>query len=120
MPDSTRRTATYAAEVIAAAERVRTSPTHRQALVELAGTDPSTESALFNELARIALDLVERRALEIGYRQLAGGADASDPDAGATDRGAEGFLHEQALAGFDYDEDEDPAALLAWLAGDGT
>ena len=110
MPTTTRRTTTYDPDVIAGAERARTSPAFHRALVELAGHDPSTESGLFNDLARIALDVIERRALEIGYQQLAAS------DAGTRDS-VDDFLEEQALAGFDYD-DEEPAGLLEFLSQD--
>jgi GAF domain-containing protein len=111
MPASARRTATYDASVLEKAERVRTSPAYRRALVDLAGRDPATESALFNELARIALGLIERRALEIGYRQLGSeGADERDT--------ADDFLESQALAGFGYEDDEESTALLDFLSRD--
>lgn len=110
MPGTARRTATYDAAVLEGAQRVRTSEVYRRALVELAGHDPETESALFNDLAKIALRVIERRALEMGYRQLA--------DSDATDRDPlDEFLEAQALADFDY-EDDDPAALLDFLARD--
>jgi hypothetical protein len=113
MPKTERRTATYEAAVLEGAERVRNSEVYRRALVELAGRDPQTESALFNDLAKIALEVVERRALEMGYRQLAA--------SGATDRDpVDEFLEEQALFGFAYEDDEDPAPLLEFLARNST
>lgn len=111
MSATARRTATYDAAVLEGARRVRTSEVYRRALVELAGHDPETESALFNDLARIALRVVDRRALEMGYRQLAD-SDVVDRDP------VEEFLEAQALADFDYEDDEDPAALLDFLGRD--
>lgn len=113
MSRSSRRTATYDAAVIEGAERVRTSPEYRRALVELVGHEPESESAVFNDLAKLALEVVERRALEIGYQQLAGS------DEGRRDTVDE-FLEEQALAGFDYEEDEQPEPFLEFLAQDDT
>jgi hypothetical protein len=110
MPGTARRTATYDASVLEAAERVRTSPAYRQALVDLTGHEPRTASALFNDLARIALEVIERRALEIGYRQLAVGDAQDDVDE---------FLEAEALAGFDYADDEDAAPLLDVLSRGG-
>lgn len=111
MPDTARRTATYDASVIERATRVRTSPAYRRALVDLTGHEPATESALFNDLAKIALEVIERRALEIGYRQL-----AANPSAGYDD--VDEFLEARALAGFAYQGDEDPEPLLDFLARD--
>lgn len=56
--------------------------------------------------------MIERRALEIGYREL------TDSDADRRDP-VDDFLEEQALAGFDYD-DGDPTPLLEFLARETT
>jgi hypothetical protein len=109
MARTARRTATFDAEVIERANRVRRSRGYRQALIDLAGHDPQTESALFNDLAKIALDVVERRAMEAGYRQLAKNQHAAARD-------VEQFLDDAALASFDYESDEDPSDLLTFLA----
>lgn len=61
---------------------------------------------MFNELAKFALAVIERRALEAGYRQLA--------DSGADERDSvDDFLERQALGGFGY---EDPTPLLDFLS----
>lgn len=108
MPPSTRRTTTFDSSVLELAERVRQPGVYRRALVELAGHEPETESAVLNDLGRIAAGLVERRALEIGYREL-----AEKPDDERDD--VEAFLAAEALAGFDLEDDEDPTALLDFL-----
>jgi hypothetical protein len=109
MPPTTRRTTTYDNAVLELAERVRSPGVYRRALVELAGHEPETESAVLNDLGRIAAGLVERRALEIGYRELAEthGDEGDDVD---------DFLASQALAGLDYEDDADPTALLDFLS----
>lgn len=108
MPGTARRTATYDAAVIEGAHRVRNSELYRCALVELAGHEPTTESAVFNDLAKIALRVIERRALELGYRRLAASDDTGrDP--------IDEFLEGEALADFGYEDDQDPTALLDFL-----
>jgi hypothetical protein len=109
MAGSARRTATFDAEVLEGTRRGRNSADYRRAPPELAGNEPTTESAVLNELAKIALRVVERRALEIGYRRLA------DVDTSERDDVAD-FLEAQALAGFEYDDGEDGAPLLEFLA----
>jgi hypothetical protein len=113
VPASARRTATYDASVIERASRVRTSPTYRRALVDLTGHEPGTESALFNELAKIALEVIERRALEVGYRQLAEDAASERDD-------VDEFLEAQALSGFTYEDDGDMQPLLDFLTREGS
>lgn len=108
MPQTARRTATYDNAVLELVERTRTPGVYRRALAELAGHEPETESAALNDLSRIAAGLVERRALEIGYREL---AESSIDERDSVDD----FLESQALAGLDYEDDEDPAALLDFL-----
>jgi hypothetical protein len=113
MARTERRTATYDAAVIEATERLRTASEYRRALIELAGREPQTESALFNDLAKIAHAVIERRAQEIGYRQL---AESDRGERAPVDR----FLEEQALAAFDHEDEDDPTALLDYLARDAT
>lgn len=88
------------------------SSLHQQAFVELTGHEPRSEAALLSELTGLAVEVVERRALERGYRELAG-EEAAEYDVAT-------FLERTALEAFEQEDDaadEDPGALLALLEG---